>query len=135
MSAEIQLNPRLVAERMVRALNDHDIDVFVECFDPLYHGEQPIHPDRAYRGRELVHKQWAEIMTRLPDLHAKILRMAADKDTVWVEWSISGTEKDKTRVELLGVGIHGVRNDRIIWGRIYLEPIQKPGAGMDAIVR
>jgi limonene-1,2-epoxide hydrolase len=135
MCAEIHLNPRLVVERLVRALNDHDIDAFVECFDPLYHGEQPVHPDRAYRGRELVHKEWSEIMKRLLDLHAKVLRMASEKDTVWVEYSMTGTQKDKTRVELLGVAIHGVRNDRIIWGRIYLEPLRKPGAGMDAIAR
>lgn len=132
MSAEIHLNPKLVVERMVRAINSHDIEVFVDCFDPLYHGEQPVHPDKAYRGRELVHKQWSEIWSRLPDFHAKTLRMVSDKDSVWVEWSMTGTQNDKARVDLLGVAIFGVRSDRIAWSRIYLEPLQKPGAGLDA---
>jgi hypothetical protein len=35
-------------------MNARDIDAFVDCFDEDYESEQPAHPDRAFRGRELV---------------------------------------------------------------------------------
>jgi limonene-1,2-epoxide hydrolase len=135
MSAEIQINPRLVIERLVHALNAHDIDAVVDCFDPLYHTEQPVHPERAYRGREQIHKEWSETLKRLPDFRAKVIRMVTDKETVWTEWSWIGTEKNKTRVEMVGVAIYAVRNNRFIWGRAYMEPIQKLGTGIEALTQ
>jgi hypothetical protein len=32
------------------ALNAHDIEAFVACFDEKYYSEQPVHPDRNSRG-------------------------------------------------------------------------------------
>lgn len=135
MSTEIHLNPRLVVERLQRAMNNRDIDEFVDCFDPLYHTEQPTHPDKAYRGRERIHKEWTEIFRRLPDFQAKLIRSAVEQDVVWAEWHWSGTQRSKARVDLLGVAIFGVRNNRLTWGRLYMEPFQKPGAGIEAITR
>jgi limonene-1,2-epoxide hydrolase len=135
MNAEIQINARLVVERLVRALNDHDIETVVDCFDPLYHTEQPVHPERAYRGREQIHKEWSETLKRLPDFRAKVLRMVVEKDSVWTEWSWTGTQRDKSRVELVGVAIYGVRNNRFIWGRAYMEPVQKLGTGIEALTQ
>ena len=47
-----------VAERLLRAMNAHDIEGFVECFAPGYESEQPAHPDRAFSGRDQVHTNW-----------------------------------------------------------------------------
>lgn len=135
MCADIQINPRLVVERLIRALNDHDIDAVVDCFDPLYHTEQPVHPERAYRGREQIHKEWSDTLKRLPDFKAKVIRMLTDKDTVWTEWSWTGTQRDKKRIELVGVAIYAVRNNRFIWGRAYMEPVQKLGTGIEALTQ
>ena len=135
MCADIQINPRLVVERLIRALNDHDIDAVVDCFDPLYHTEQPVHPERAYRGREQIHKEWSDTLKRLPDFKAKVIRMLTDKDTVWTEWSWTGTQRDKKRSELVGVAIYAVRNNRFIWGRAYMEPVQKLGTGIEALTQ
>ena len=132
MSAEIHLNPRLVVERLHRAMNEHNVDALVECFDPLHHTEQPLHPNKGYRGRDKVHKEWSQIFSRLTDFHAKLIRIASDQDTVWAEWHWTGTPRDKTRVDMLGVTIFGVRENRIIWARAYMEPLQKIGAGMEA---
>ena len=33
------------------ALNTHDIETFVSCFDENYYSEQPVHPDRTFQGR------------------------------------------------------------------------------------
>jgi hypothetical protein len=133
MPAEIHLNPRLVIERLMRAMNEHSLDAFVECFDPLYHTEQPLHPDKGYRGREKVRKEWAETFKRLPDLHAKLVRTAVDHDVVWAEWHWTGTRRDKVRVDMLGVTIFGVRDNQIIWTRAFMEPLHGIGAGMEAL--
>jgi SnoaL-like domain len=133
MSGEILLNPRLVVERMHRAMNQRDVEALVECIDPLYHTEQPLHPDRAYRGREQIHKEWAGVFARLPDFHAELLRSAVENDTVWTEWHWSGTQANKTKVDLLGVMIFGIRNNRLIWTRMYMEPLQRPGSGLELL--
>jgi hypothetical protein len=34
---------------------------------------------------------------------------------------------------MLGVAIFGVRENHLTWGRLYMEPVQKPGAGIEAV--
>jgi hypothetical protein len=34
-----------------------------------------------------------------------------------------------------GVTIFGVRDDLIVWGRLYMEPVQATGAGIDAQIQ
>ena len=135
MSGEILLNPRLVVEKINRAFNQHDLDAMVDCFDPLYHGEQPLHPDHAYRGREQVHKEWGNVFKRVPDFHAENLRVAVDQDTVWTEARWTGTLAGKGKFEIMGVIVFGVRNNRVIWTRMYMEPLQKPGSGLEILPR
>ena len=36
------------------ALNKHDINSFIECFDENYFSEQPVHPDRTFLGHILA---------------------------------------------------------------------------------
>jgi ketosteroid isomerase-like protein len=37
---------------MLDAMNRHDIDAFVACFDTDYSSEQPAHPGRTFRGSD-----------------------------------------------------------------------------------
>jgi hypothetical protein len=60
-----------VLERLHDAQNRHDLDAFVACFDPEYRSEQPVHPDRAFVGREQVRKNWAEVFAGVPDFQAE----------------------------------------------------------------
>jgi hypothetical protein len=46
-----------VIERLYKAINQHDPDAMVECFDPDYRSEQPAHPNRGFGGKEQVHKK------------------------------------------------------------------------------
>ncbi len=133
MEGQIYVNPKAVVERIEKALNDHDVDAFVECFDPFYYGEQPLHPDRAFRGRDKLRTQYSAIFSRVRGLEAKILRHAVEGDTVWAEWHLTGTQADKKKLEMRGVIIFGVREDHIIWSRTYVEPVQAPGGGIEAI--
>jgi ketosteroid isomerase-like protein len=104
--------------------NRHDLDAFVACFDPEYRSEQPVHPDRAFMGSEQVRRKWAEVFAGVPDFQAELLRSADEGDTGWAEWHWRGTRTDGTRLEMRGVTIFGVRDDRIVRGRLYLEDVE-----------
>ena len=41
-----------VLERLVGAINAHDIDALVSCFADDYVNETPVHPQRGFRGNE-----------------------------------------------------------------------------------
>ncbi len=136
MEAQILVNPRLLVERLEQALNDHDIDTVADCFDPLYFGEQPVHPERAFRGRDRVRTDWSTAFKNFPNFKANVTRCSVDNDTVWVEWHMQGTQKDTgAKLDLLGVSILGIREQRVVWSRNFVEPIQKPGAGIEAVTR
>jgi hypothetical protein len=47
--------------------------------------------------------------------------------------ALQGTRTDGTRLDMRGVTIFGVREDRIIWGRLYLEDVES-GQGIDQAV-
>lgn len=130
-----QPSPRSVLERLVIAQNQHDLDAFVDCFDPGYQSEQPVHPDRGFGGREQVRKNWAAIFKSTPDFRSEIQRVANQGDEIWVEWRWFGTRTDGTQFDMRGVTICGVRNDRIQWMRLFMEEVQGAGSGIDATLR
>jgi ketosteroid isomerase-like protein len=122
-------------DRLLRATNDHDLEALVDCFAPDYRNETPAHPARGFDGREQVRKNWEQIFTFVPDIHAAVLRRAADGDTIWSEWEMSGTRRDGSPHLMRGVVIFGVRDDRASWARFYLEPVLDDGADVNAAVR
>jgi len=132
---ETQLSPLSVLERVQAAQNRHDLEAFLEGFDPDYQSEQPIHPNRAFRGREQVRKNWSAMLSSTPDFHSEILGSASEGDTGWVELHWSGTRTDGTHFEMRGVTIFRVRDDRIAWQRLYMEEVEEASAGIDATVR
>jgi len=123
-----------VLERLRDAQNRHDLDAFVACFDPTCDSQQPLHPDRAFVGSRQVRRNWAEIFAGVPDFRAELLRSAGQGDTGWAEWHWHGTRADGTRLDMRGVTIFGIRDDRIVWGRLYLEDVEG-GQGIDQAVQ
>lgn len=124
-----------MAERLRSAMNDHDIDRFVGLFDERYRSEQPPHPDRAFTGREQVRENWSSVFAGVPDFHAELLDSAGDGETLWTEWRWTGTHADASPLDIAGVIVFGVRDDRLAWARLYVEPVEQAGAGIDAAVR
>jgi hypothetical protein len=125
----------VVLERMHEALNAHDIDAFVELFAPEYQSEQPAHPDRQFGGREQVRENWGGTFEEVPDFHADLLRSVASQNTVWSEWDWSGTRKDGSRLEMRGIMVMGVQAEQIAWARLYMEFVERQGAGIREVVR
>jgi ketosteroid isomerase-like protein len=128
-------SPQSVLERLHTAQNQHDLDAFVDCFAPDYQSEQPVHPDRAFSDREQVRKNWSALFNSMPDFRSELLRAVTEGDTIWAEWRWFGMRIDGTRLEMRGVTIFGVWDDHIAWGRLYMEPVDEFGDGIDATVR
>ena len=55
----------------------------------------------------------------MPDFRAELVRSAQGEDASWQEWYWHGTRVDGTRLEMRGVTIFGVQDDRILWGRLF----------------
>ncbi|MEA2194816.1 MAG: hypothetical protein QOG42_1250 [Solirubrobacteraceae bacterium] len=123
-----------LAERLAQAMNAHDIDAFVALFAEDYDSRQPAHPDRAFRGREQVRENWSAIFASVPDFHADLVGASADGSRLWSEWRWQGTHADGSRLDMAGVIVFGVRDGAIAWARLYVEPIEQDGAGIEAAV-
>jgi ketosteroid isomerase-like protein len=119
-----------VVERLDAALNARDIEAMVALLAPDYDSVQPAHPDRAFTGRDQVHKNWSAMFAGVPDFRSELIRTCADGDTVWSEWRWQGTDLD-----IAGVIVMGIRDEEIAWARLYVEPIEQAGAGIEAAVR
>ena len=124
-----------IIRRLQVAMNDHDIDSFVACFAEDYDSSQPAHPDRAFRGSEQVRANWSAVFSGVPDFQADLVRVDAVGDAVWSEWRWQGTQTTGDRLDMAGVIVLGVRDDRIAWARLYVEPVEQEGAGIEAAVR
>jgi ketosteroid isomerase-like protein len=126
---------RGVVMRLAEAGNRHDLAGLVECFAPDYQSEQPNHPDRAFRGREQVRKNWGTLFEAMPDLRIELRAASVDGDTAWTEWHWTGTQSDGAAFDWHGVIILGVRQDHIAWMRLYMEPTDLNAQGIDATVQ
>ena len=128
-------NSGLVVQRLNAAMNAHDLETFLACFADDYESEQPAHPDRAFRGREQVRSNWSAIFDGVPDFRSQLLRSMADGNTIWSEWHWQGMQSDGTALDMVGVIVCGVSEGRISWARLYIEPVEQSGAGIESAVR
>ncbi len=128
-------DPRAVMDRLTAAQNAHDLEGMLACFDEDYRSEQPLFPARNFHGSAQVRANWSALLEGIPDFHAEILRSAVNGDTVFAEIHWTGTKVDGTPLEERGVLIMGVRDDRVAWGRLYADEVDREGAGIDTVVR
>jgi hypothetical protein len=133
--SEAQTEAGAVLDRLHRAMNAHDLDALVGCFDDAYSSEQPAHPARVFQGKDQVGKNWAALFAGMPDFQADLLQHTVDGNDVWAEWHWHGTHADGTRTEMRGMTIFGVREGRIVSARLYMEPVEVSGADIDTSVK
>jgi len=124
--------PAVVVARLVAAINAHDLEAMVACFADDYLNEWPAHPQRGFQGRAQVRQNWSQIFAGVPNLHARLPRMAVDGDTVWTEWDMAGTRGDGAAFLMRGVSIFGVADGRLAWVRFYLEPVEETSGDVNA---
>ncbi len=125
-----------VMNRMLAALNAHDLDAFVECFASDYRSEQPVHPSRAFKGSDKVRENWRSVFAGVPDFQAELLTSVTTEDSVEIgEWRWRGTHTDGTPFAMQGVTVMGIEGTHIAWGRLYMEGVERDGGDIDAMVR
>src|SRR4051812_29272208 len=61
-----------VLDRLLGAVNAHDLDGLVACFADDYLNETPAHPRRGFRGSAQVGTNWRQIFAGAADLHATV---------------------------------------------------------------
>ena len=125
----------VLAERIRKAINEHDIEAFVACVDSEYQSEQPAHPARAFRGADQVRTNWSGLFQEIPDIQAELLGTARDGDTEWAEWRWHGTRTNGSHFEMRGVTVMHTRADRALRARLYMEEVDSSGEDIDHTVR
>jgi ketosteroid isomerase-like protein len=134
MTHVIEEGPRAMVERLIEAVNAHDLEALTSCFALEYRNETPAHPARGFQGRPQVRRNWEQIFAAVPDITAEVSSIA-DADTVWSEWEMRGTRRDGSPHLMRGVVIFGVEGSEATWARFYLEPVQEGGGDVDETIR
>ena len=125
-----------VMQRLSAAINSHDLDSFVGLFGADYRSEQPAHPTRSFHGAGTVRENWLSVFAGIPDLTAELLLAATTDGGVEIgEWDWHGTHLDGSPFDMRGVIVVGVEGGKIIWGRLYMEPVEHGGADIEQMVR
>ncbi len=125
-----------VVDRLVQAVNRHDLDALVSCFAEDYRNETPVHPQRSFTGRNQVRANWTQILAGVPDIEAAVLRQVESEDEVWTEWEMSGSRvEDGGQFLMRGVVIFATRGDVISSARFFLEPAEGVSGDVDAHTR
>ena len=105
------------------------------CFAPDYQSEFPAHPDRAFHGHEQLRSNWGQIFRAVPNIHAELLRCAADGNTVWAEWEWTGTLASGGTVPAPRRDHSGIDQGKTSWARLYMEPVREGEPGIEALER
>ena len=125
----------MVMDRMLVAMNAHDLDAFVDCFAAEYRSEQPAHPSRVFAGRHQVLENWRSVFAGVPDFRAELLVASTAGHVEFGEWRWSGTHLDGAPFAMCGVTVMGIEDGRVAWGRMYLEPVDREEVDIDQMVR
>jgi ketosteroid isomerase-like protein len=126
---------RTLMDRLTAAQNAHDLDGMLACFHEDYSSEQPLFPVRTFKGIDQVRANWSALLEGIPDFRAETIRSAVDGDTVFMEIHWTGTKANGMPFDERGVLIMGIRDDRIAWGRLYVDEVEREGADIDDVVR
>ncbi|MFG1920641.1 nuclear transport factor 2 family protein [Cryptosporangium sp. NPDC048952] len=115
-----------LVERLIGALNGHDLDGIAACFGPDFVGEWPAHPARDVHGPEQVRRNWEMIFTMSPDITIAMTNAVEVGDETWGEWHYTKAAGQ----ELRGVIIITVRDGLIRRSRFYMEPVDAADAAV-----
>jgi ketosteroid isomerase-like protein len=123
-----------VIERLVAAMNEHDLDRMIALFHPDYESRQPAHPGRDFTGRDQVRANWAAMFGGVPDFRAELLRSVQDGDLSWTEWAWRGIRSDGQSFEVRGVTLFEIRDGAIVAGTLYVEDVEPEAVGIEDAV-
>ncbi len=125
---------RAVVNKLVAAVNAHDLGALFDCFAADFVNETPAHPSRSFTGAVQVQRNWAAIFGGVPDLRAEVVADAVDGATAWTEWRMDGHRRDGVEFHMRGVIVFIVTDDVISAARFYLEPLDSSDAEVSSAV-
>ena len=123
-----------VIDRLVVAMNAHDLDAVAGFIHEDYRSEQPAHTGRAFAGRAQMFANWEDMFAGFPNFHAEIRRSVQDGDTTWSEWCWSGTCSDGQAFEMRGVTLFEITDGQIVAGRLYMEDVERDVTSIEQAV-
>lgn len=124
-----------IIEQLIAAMNRHDARAVAALFAADYRSEQPLHPNRGFGGSEQVLANWTSVFEGVPDFSAQRIASSATGDMAWTEMRWEGTHRDGSPFLMQGVTVIGVRDDKIAWARLYMEPVEHGSSDIEAAVR
>lgn len=114
-----------VVDRLVDAINGHDLDRLTECFAPGFSMLWPVHPARSFTGRDGVRTNWEAIFTAYPGLRVTVTTRAQRGEEIWGEWEFKGEHRDGgPPFWQRGVIIVVAEGEVIVQSRFYMEPVE-----------
>jgi hypothetical protein len=124
-----------MTEQLIVAMNRHDAEAVAAFFAVDYRSEQPLHPNRGFGGSQQVLSNWTSVFEGVPDFVAVRVASVTAEDVVWTEMRWHGTHRDGAPFLMCGVTLFGLRDDKIIWARLYMEPVEQGGTDIQGAVR
>lgn len=115
-------------DRLLGAINAHDIDVLSSCFASTYAVTFPANPDRSFTGRDQVRRNWEALFERYPHIQATATPWVHNGDEIWAEWEFRSDSGERPQFWQRGVIIAVVHRNVIASARFYMEPVTAPGS-------
>ena len=125
--------PLDVLDRLVTAVNDHDLDRLVGCFAEDYRLTDPVHPARSFEGAAQVRRNWSTMFAAVPDVHLEVQDRAVTDSGFWLEATQAGTRHDGVRLTTRTVFVAKVDRGQIHSAHMYAAPVEEGGPGIDAV--
>ena len=125
--------PLDVLDRLVSAVNDHDLDRLVSCFAEDYRLTDPVHPARSFEGAVQVRRNWSTMFAAVPDVQLEVQDRAATESGFWLEATQVGTRHDGVRLKTQTVFVAKVDGGLIRSAHMYAAPVEEGGPGIDAV--
>ena len=109
-------------DRLIAAVNAHDLDALSVLFHPDYESRQPAHPGARVRGALPGARELGGDVRRGSSTSTRnSLACVQDGDTTWCEWTWSGTRSDDQPFEMRGVTLFRISGGVIVAGSLYME--------------
>lgn len=125
--------PAQVLDRLVAAVNAHDLDGLVDCFAEDYALTDPVHPARSFTGSAQVRKNWNTVFNAVPDVRLDVEGHAVTDAGFWLEGAQVGKRWDGQPLETRMVFIAVVTGGRISSAHMYAAPVEPGGPDIDAV--
>jgi steroid delta-isomerase-like uncharacterized protein len=130
MSSVEMVTPAALVHSLLERLNDRDADSL-----GVFYAEEVVETWPVIgrlEGWKAVHDQFAGFFAAMPDFHVEVERMAADGETVFAHWHLTGTltgapflgiEATGRAIDLRGTDCFTVRDGKVVAGFVAYDGI------------